>query len=271
MPFRQACRDRASGPLDPQARVRAGPARARPRGVRDRRPALRGPREASGTAGPPVDRPGRRRPRRGDQPLAVELGRGRDRARGNGRGRPLRRPRAAPPLGGRRARPAPRLPVLREVRRRAEGRVHPAAPVRHLGDDADRGGSGPHRDVPRARDPLALALRPHRPHRPPRGERGLDEVFLARRLQLRVLPLRRGDGVRRQRHDQDRHDGARPDGERRNAVARPPRLRAPRGRIRVQGLRRAVPHVDAGRLPGGTDPGDRLHVGRDEGRGVRAP
>ena len=58
-------------------------------------------------------------------------------------------------------------------------------------------------------------------------------------------------------------------GQRRNAVARPPRLRAPRGGIRLQGVRRALPHVDAGRLPGGADPGDRLHVGRDEGRGVR--
>ena len=36
-------------------------------------------------------------------------------------------------------------------------------------------------------------------------------------------------------------------------------------RARVQGVRRAVPHVDARRLRGRADAGDRLHVGRDEG------
>ena len=35
-------------------------------------------------------------------------------------------------------------------------------------------------------------------------------------------------------------------------------------RARVQGLRRAVPHVDAGRVPGRADLGDGLHVGRDQ-------
>ena len=34
----------------------------------------------------------------------------------------------------------------------------------------------------------------------------------------------------------------------------------------VQGLGGAVPHVDAGRLPGRADDGDRVHGGRDEGR-----
>ena len=37
-------------------------------------------------------------------------------------------------------------------------------------------------------------------------------------------------------------------------------------RARLQGLGGAVPHVDAGRLPGRADAGDRVHVGGDEGR-----
>ena len=40
-------------------------------------------------------------------------------------------------------------------------------------------------------------------------------------------------------------------------------------RARVQGLGRAVPHVDAGRLRGRADAGDGVHVGRDEGRCAR--
>ena len=39
--------------------------------------------------------------------------------------------------------------------------------------------------------------------------------------------------------------------------------------FRVQGGAGAVPHVDARRLPGRADAGDGVHVGGDEGRGVR--
>ena len=37
----------------------------------------------------------------------------------------------------------------------------------------------------------------------------------------------------------------------------------------LQGQRRAVPHVDAGRLRGRADAGDRVHVGGDQGGGAR--
>ena len=40
-------------------------------------------------------------------------------------------------------------------------------------------------------------------------------------------------------------------------------------RVRVQGLGRAVPHVDARRLPGRPDAGDGVHVVGDEGGGAR--
>ena len=49
------------------------------------------------------------------------------------------------------------------------------------------------------------------------------------------------------------------------------RHRAARGRAVVQGRGRAVPGLDAGRLPGRTDRGHGLHVGGDQGRGVRCP
>ena len=44
------------------------------------------------------------------------------------------------------------------------------------------------------------------------------------------------------------------------------RDRARRHRPRVQALRRPLPPVDAGRLPGRAHPGDRVHGGRDQGR-----
>ena len=47
------------------------------------------------------------------------------------------------------------------------------------------------------------------------------------------------------------------------------RARDAHRRARLQDLGRAVPHVDAGRLPGRADAGDRVHVGGDEGRGAR--
>ena len=40
-------------------------------------------------------------------------------------------------------------------------------------------------------------------------------------------------------------------------------------RARLQGLGGAVPHVDARRLRGRADAGDRVHVGGDEGRRAR--
>ncbi len=43
------------------------------------------------------------------------------------------------------------------------------------------------------------------------------------------------------------------------------------GRPGLQGSRCAVPHVDAGRLPGGASAGDRVHVGGGESRRVCRP
>ena len=48
------------------------------------------------------------------------------------------------------------------------------------------------------------------------------------------------------------------------------RARADHRRARLQDVGGAVPHVDARRLRGRADAGDRVHVGGDEGRGARA-
>jgi NADH-quinone oxidoreductase subunit N len=50
---------------------------------------------------------------------------------------------------------------------------------------------------------------------------------------------------------------------------RPARPRAGHGRHRLQGRARAVPPVDAGRLPGRADQRHRVHGRRDQGRRVR--
>ena len=91
-----------------------------------------------------------------------------------------------------------------------------------------------------------------------RSERGRDEVLPARRVLLGVLPLRRGDGLRRHDGDEDRRRGG-PASSRRSPD-RPARRRSRSSRWRllvvgfgVQGLGGAVPHVDARRLPGRAD------------------
>ena len=75
------------------------------------------------------------------------------------------------------------------------------------------------------------------------------------------LRLHRLDAVRRHRRDAGA-DGDRPRGDLRHRV----RARRPR----LQGLRGPVPHVDARRLRGRAEPGDRVHRGGAEGRRHRA-
>ena len=68
------------------------------------------------------------------------------------------------------------------------------------------------------------------------------------------------DRLQRDRRDAGRRRGRRLD--------RPDRDRDGGGRARLQGLARALPPVDARRLPGGADPGDGVHGGGDQGRRV---
>ncbi len=177
-------------------------------------------------------------------------------------------------LRGRRARRADerRLPPPRGARR--TGGLRPAPRRRHR-RDRDGRGQRPDRAVRRAGDAVAGVLRAVR-QLPAQGRRGRerDQVLRARRVLVGVLPLRRRPRVRRHRVDEHLDDGG--DGGRRRArrTQRRPRARrrgAAARRARLQDRRRAVPPVDARRVPGRADTGDRVHgVGR-QGRRVRRP
>src|SRR5512132_43090 len=153
--------------------------------------------------------------------------------------------------------------------RSGEGRVLSAAAVRDGRDDAVRRLGRPDHGVPRARDPFAVPVRADRFLHQARLGRGRDEVLPARLVLLGLLPVRDRDGLRRvgfYTAAGDRRRARRP-----NGFGRPRRDRdgAARGGVRVQGVGGAVPHVDARRLSGSADRGDRLHVRRNQGRGIR--
>ena len=113
--------------------------------------------------------------------------------------------------------------------------------------------------VHRARDHVARRLRADGHQAQQRGRRrGRVQVFRARRVLERVLPVRHRARLRRHRIDQARRDrpgrglvGSQPD------ILLDPLDDAAARRPRVQGVGRAVPHVDAGRLPGRADARDR--------------
>ena len=99
---------------------------------------------------------------------------------------------------------------------------------------------------------------------------GRHEVLRARRLLVGLLPLRHRPRLRRHRLDQPRQDRRLPRHHRprrQRPAAR--RLRAAARRLRLQGGGRAVPLLDARRLPGLAQPGRRLHGLRREGRRLR--
>ena len=121
--------------------------------------------------------------------------------------------------------------------------------------------------VPRARVVLDLALHPGRARHAPQGvARGGAEVPDRRKLRLGDPAVRLGADLRRHRRARLQRDPHR-DGRRRLALRRGDG--DDHRRARVQGVCRAVPHVDARRLRGRAHAGDRLHVGRDEGRRAR--
>ena len=217
--------------------------------------------------------------------------------RGHRRGRARRRRRRALPAGdhrrARRARAAavrragarPGAVGVRDVGRRPGGqpprprarhlragadRGLPAGDLRHRRHDAVRRAQRPADHVRRARGAQPAAVPDQRagPPAPAALAGGGGQVLPARRLRLGLLPLRPGAGLRRHRQRPPaRHPRGRPRrGQRHPARAR---ARAAHRRPAVQGQRRAVPHLDAGRLPGGADPGHRLHGGLHEGRRVR--
>ena len=166
-----------------------------------------------------------------------------------------RRARGRAALGGRRA-PLARRRVLRAPRRRERR------------DGLLRLRGEPDDDVPGARVVLDRSLRAVRArHAPARVARGGPQVPHHRELRLGDPAVRLRARLRCDRRARV-HGDPRGDGSRRSAL-RDRDGDDPRG-ARVQGLRRAVPHVDAGRVPGRADHGDGLHVRRDEDRRPRA-
>ncbi len=92
------------------------------------------------------------------------------------------------------------------------------------------------------------------------GRLRLGDPAVRHRAALRVLRLGQAVGDRGRGRDHGR--------------VRPAAHRRPRhgdGRPAVQGRRGAVPLLDPGRVPGRADPGDRVHGGVHQGRGVRRP
>ena len=155
--------------------------------------------------------------------------------------------------------------------RRPHRRVLRAARLGRRGD-----GLPQHRELaadalPRARVVLDQPLHPLRDRpRADRLARGRAQVPDRRRLRLGDAALRLGARLRRDRAARVPRDRAgRPAAGPEPRRAARARARADDRRARLQGLGSAVPHVDAGRLRGRADAGDRVHVGRDEGGRAR--
>ncbi len=187
----------------------------------------------------------------------------------DGRGRRVRRLRA---IGDPRGDAARGPPVGRLPEARGPGRsgVPRADAVLGDGDDADGVGERPHHDVPRARDPLDLVVRPRCLRQAAAHVAGSrPQVLPARLVLVGDLPLRDRAHIRRDGQHEPHEDRAVPRDAHvaaRRCAARRPRPVA--RRVGLQGRGRAVPHVDAGRVPGCADAGDGVHGRGHEGGGV---
>ena len=160
-----------------------------------------------------------------------------------------RHPGRARRLGRRAARPRRR--VLRPAR--GGGRRHGLLRHRLEPDDA----------LPRARVVLDRALHPLRDGHAPRGVTGSRaEVPDRGRVRLVDPAVRLCARLRGDRRDRLLGDRRR---QCRRRSSPPGRPRDADRRAWLQGLGGAVPHVDAGRLPGCADVRDGVHVGGDEG------
>ena len=98
-------------------------------------------------------------------------------------------------------------------------------------------------------------------------DRSRPEVFRARRAVVRHAALRRLAGLRLHRHGRASPASPRRRAGRAPSIGADLRPGVPARRPRLQDLGRAVPHVDARRLRGRADPGDRVLRRRAEGGG----
>ena len=249
-----------------------GARRRRPGGrARRHRPGRRRPREPRRRRRPRQPRHGGHARARRPDPVPV----GPDPALRHRRRAAVRR--AAP--RGRRLRV--RRPGRRAARHRGGAPGVDVRPRPHRGLPADDVRGRRHDDVPRvqrpaddvrgARGAVAAALPALRAgaSSPAAEPGGGAQVLPARRVLLRLLPLRHRADLRLRRVD----------GVRRDQRGGPQRPRQPHAAARrhgdarrrpvLQGRRRAVPGLDPRRLPGRPDRGHRVHGGRHQGRGVR--
>ena len=163
-----------------------------------------------------------------------------------------------------------RLP--RAARDRVAAGVRRAAAVLGRRHAHDGGRQRPHRRVRGARGPLDPALRPRRVRPAPRPvARGGHQVLRAGRLLVGDLPLRRRAGLRGDRHARRSRESSRFLAT--HVLADEGTLLAGVALLLVgsglQDRRRAVPHVDARRLRGRAEPGDRVHGVGDQGGRLR--
>ena len=169
---------------------------------------------------------------------------------------PLRGALDRPP--GRRVRPA----GLGAAGLRGRAAVHPARvpadgdlavpavrPDRHARVPG-RQRPAPHVRGPRGHVAAAVPAGRHGASSTPPVAGGRAQVLPARRVLLRVLPVRRGDALRLQRLDVAGRHRRHPLGEAERGCPRRRRHGPHRGRAALQGGGRAVPPVDPGRLPG---------------------
>ena len=166
-------------------------------------------------------------------------------------------------------------PGLPRGARPAGRRVRGGPRVRDVGRDADLRVGRPARPVPRPRAHGPARLSPRRlPQVGRLLDRGRDQVLPPRVVLQRDLPVRARVRLGPDRDDAHRGRGRRPrvDRLRLRGVLAGARHgpRVPDDRRRVQDRRGAVPLLDARRVPGLADAGDRLPLGGPQGRRVRA-
>ena len=165
------------------------------------------------------------------------------------------------------------LAGLRGPAAAAGGRVLLADPLRDHRDDGHGRRPRPDGDLPGPRAHVDRRLRPGRlqPARPPQRGSG-PQVFPARRLRQRLPPLRHRADLRSDRQRQHPFGGRRHTGRRGPGGTPGSWGGAARDRVRLQGRRRALPHVDPGRLRRGPHTRHRVHGrGRQGGRLRRLP
>ena len=180
------------------------------------------------------------------------------------------RPRARPHLHRRRAGRRPAVPGPRRARAIGPRRVPRAAALRVAGMLVLVEAAEPGDPLPRARAAVDLAVRAVRQRAAARALAGVGAEVPRHRLGRVGHPaVRPRADLRRHRVDGLRRHRRGAQGKRGVGPAAADRRRTGRRRARLQGVRRPLPSVDAGRVRGRPHPDHGLHGGGHEGGRVR--